>query len=139
MDGLLIAEDPYETVLLMEGVAKELENVEFFRYENTASGWVEEQYARNGTVWVTADSMSMVYEALSSGCDVGILPVVWKKQNSKFIRSERYLLEHGLAVSFKDWQDGGALWQANAPLDEAGRCAEAIIKMMHHNESKVCT
>ena len=125
---------PQETIFLMDEVAKKLENVEFFRYENTASGWVEEQYACNGTVWVTADSISMVYEALSSGCNVGILPVVWKKRNSKFIRSERYLLEHGLAVSFAAWRDGVALWKSNAPLDEAGRCAEAIITMMHKRE-----
>jgi mitochondrial fission protein ELM1 len=128
---------PQETVFLLEELAKKMENIEFFRYENTAPGWVEEQYAANGTVWVTADSMSMVYEALSSGCHVGILPVAWKRRNSKFNRSERSLLEHDLAVSFKDWRDGTALWVSHAPLDEAGRCAGAILKMLRQKENAV--
>lgn len=118
---------PAATIILMEGLAKELENVEFFRYENTASGWVEEQYGGNGTVWVSADSMSMIYEALSAGCNLGIIPVAWKDRNNKFSRSERFLLEHGLVVSFDAWKKGAARWNSREPLDEAGRCAQAIL------------
>jgi uncharacterized protein len=72
--------------------------------------------------------MSMVYEALSAGCHVGILPVVWKRKNNKFSRSEMYLLEHGLVVSFQDWREGTAQWKLHEPLNEAGRCAEEIMR-----------
>jgi len=119
---------PGETVFLVEKIAAELNNVTFFRYENTASGWIEEQYARHRTVWVTADSMSMVYEALSAGCDVGILPVAWKSKKNKFNRSEMYLLEQGLVISFQSWRQGTAQWKVHEPLNEAGRCAEEILK-----------
>jgi uncharacterized protein len=119
---------PGETVGLVERIAAERDNITFFRYENTASGWVEEQYGRNRTVWVTADSMSMVYEALSAGCQVGILPVAWKSKNNKFNRSMTYLLEHGLVISFQAWREGTARWNLHEPLHEAGRCAEEILR-----------
>jgi uncharacterized protein len=119
---------PMETVSLIEKMAESLNNVTFYRYENTESGWVERQYSRNGTVWVTADSMSMVYEALTAGCHVGILPVVWKNEKNKFKRSEKYLLDHGLVVSFRAWREGAAQWDASEPLHEAGRCADEIMK-----------
>jgi uncharacterized protein len=119
---------PEETVALIENMAEQLENVTFFRYQNTEAGWVEREYSRNGTVWVTADSMSMVYEALTAGCRVGILPVVWKNTENKFKRSETYLLDHGLVVSFKAWREGNARWNENEPLHEASRCAYEIVK-----------
>ena len=119
---------PEETVVLVEKIAEHYENITFYRYENTPAGWVEKQYYKNGSVWVTADSMSMVYEALSAGCHVGILPVVWKNQHNKFKRSETYLLEQGLVVSFMDWRAGTARWKLHEPLNEAGRCAEEIMR-----------
>ena len=119
---------PMESVSQIEKLADHLDHVTFFRYENTAPGWVEKQYSKNGTVWVTADSMSMVYEALTAGCHVGILPVAWKNEKNKFKRSERYLLDHGLVVSFKAWKEGEAHWNENKPLDEAGRCADEILR-----------
>jgi uncharacterized protein len=119
---------PMETVTLIEKMTDELDHVKFFRYENTEPGWIEKQYSMNGTVWVTADSMSMVYEALSAGCRVGILPVAWKNENNKFKRSEKYLLDHGLVVSYKAWKEGAAQWNANKPLHEAGRCADEILR-----------
>ena len=119
---------PMETVTLIEKMTHDLDHVTFFRYENTESGWIERQYSANGTVWVTADSMSMVYEALSAGCRVGILPVIWKNEKNKFKRSEKYLLDHGLVVSYQAWKEGAAQWNVNQPLHEAGRCADEIMK-----------
>jgi uncharacterized protein len=119
---------PMETVSLIEKIAQKLENVTFFRYQNTEPGWIEKQYSRNGTVWVTADSMSMVYEALSAGCHVGIIPVAWKNVENKFKRSEKYLLDHDLVVSFKAWKEGNARWNMNEPLHEASRCAYEIVR-----------
>ncbi|MCP3928652.1 MAG: hypothetical protein GY705_06075, partial [Bacteroidetes bacterium] len=75
-------------------ISKDKENVKFYPFQETPPGWVEKEYAKNKTVWVTGDSMSMVYEALSGGCNVGILPVNWKKKESKFVRSERFLIEN---------------------------------------------
>jgi len=122
---------PAETISLIEKIASQFYNVSFFKYQDTESGWVERQYNRNKTVWVTADSMSMVYEALSAGCHVGILPVVWKKKNNKFKRSEKYLLDRGLVVSFASWREGNLSWRQGKPLAEAQRCADEILRVWH--------
>lgn len=100
----------------------------FSGFEETPPGWVEEHYASSRVVWVTADSISMVYEALSAGCCVGILPVEWKKEKNKFKTSGDYLLENGLAVPFASWKQGKAKFTSKSdPLNEAKRCAEEIV------------
>ena len=106
-----------------------MEQVKFFRSEDTPKGWIEEQYALNKTVWVTADSISMVYEALNGGCSVGILPVEWLKQDNKFVRSLAMLREKKMIVEFDDWQTGNQLPEPPAEtFHEAWRCAREILR-----------
>jgi len=121
---------PIETVEMLTAVARVSANIEFIRYEATSPGWIEQQYARSRHVWVTADSMSMVYEALSAGCKVGLLPVEWLSSANKFKRSADYLTAHGLAVVYSAWLSGQqAVGSENdEPLHEARRCAEEIVK-----------
>ncbi len=119
---------PIDTAERIEKMSRGLQNSAFYHFLDTPPGWVEKEYSRNKTVWVTADSMSMVYEALSAGCNVGILPVRWKKKESKFIRSERYLIDRNIVLSYKAWQAGKSNWQLNEPLNEAKKCAEEILR-----------
>lgn len=119
---------PRETVQLLDRLAGEAENVEFFHYKDTKPGWIEEQYERNSVVWVTADSISMVYEALTAGCKVGILPMQWKRKNSKFKKNEDLLVRKGLVVSYLAWVKGGCSWREDIELNEALRCAERILQ-----------
>ncbi len=119
---------PVETVQMLEMLTGEIGNLRFFRFEETASGWIERQYAECMMVWVTADSMSMVYEALSAGCRVGLLPIRWKKKNSKFRQSEEFLSRNGMVVSYLNWLSGREVWPAKEPLNEAKHCAEEILK-----------
>lgn len=120
---------PASCVSRLENLEKELENSRFYRYEKTPAGWVEQQYAASGTVWVTSDSMSMVYEALTAGCNVGLLPVNWKRENSKFARSEAQLLKKKIVFSFEEWKSGKQISEINKePLNEGKRCAEEIVR-----------
>lgn len=119
---------PVDTVMLLEKIGQECDNATFFRAEDTGNGWIEEQYDQNKTVWVTADSISMVYEALSAGCQVGVLPVTWKKNNNKFQRSLTGLSEKKLIILFEEWQAGRAFGQQDVLLDEAASCARAILR-----------
>lgn len=119
---------PQDTTERIENLSENNPNIHFFRFEETPKGWIEKEYSRNKTVWVTADSMSMVYEALSSGCNVGILPVHWKKKTSKFIRSENYLLDKKIVVSLDDWLAKRSHWSLREPLNEAKKCAEEILR-----------
>ena len=119
---------PQETVLLLEEIGRNSINANFFRAEDTPSGWIEEQYETNKTVWVTADSISMVYEALSAGCSVGVLPVKWKKKNNKFQHSLSFLIKENLITPFEKWQKGQQFSNKTINLQEAQRCAEEILR-----------
>ena len=112
-------------------ISKELDilpRVSFVPFSETAPGWVEHKYSTNESVWITADSVSMVYEALSAGCKVGILPVVWRKTNNKFQRSLDYLLDEKLIVTLTQYLQGASEWHDHEPLNEADRCAREILR-----------
>ena len=119
---------PESCTQLITQLAAKYSNCNFFRFEDTEQGWIEKEYAANKYVWVTADSMSMVYEALSAGCNVGLLPVEWKKKDSKFARSEILLIENDVVMAYSKWRQGQAVWKSVAPLNESQRCAEEIVK-----------
>lgn len=120
---------PQETVELIRTLSDEFSNTVFFDYGKTPPGWIETQYDKNKVVWVTSDSISMIYEALTAGCNVGIIPMQWRKRNSKFKINENLLLEQGLVTSFSSWEMGQASWHANIELNEAHRCAERILQI----------
>ncbi len=120
---------PRETVELMREVADDFANVTFFDYKETQQGWIETQYDKSRVVWVTSDSISMIYEALTAGCKVGIIPMQWKKTNSKFKKNEDLLLKKGLVISFSSWEQGNAIRREKIELNEAYRCAERILQI----------
>ena len=111
----------------LTGLCSRHDNAAFFRAEDTPPGWIEEQYHENSLAWVTADSVSMVYEALSAGCRVGILPVRWKRGSNKFQRSLSFLAERKL-VRFYDGASTELPHAGEKPaFNEALRCAAEIL------------
>ncbi len=118
---------PPETVRMLDRLARESTNATFFRYQDTKTGWIEEQYDASSKVWVSADSISMMYEALTAGCKVGILPVEWKR-NGKFKRNEDLLVQKGLVVPYPLWANGCCAWREDININEAQRCAERILR-----------
>ncbi|CAG36954.1 mitochondrial fission ELM1 family protein [Desulfotalea psychrophila] len=121
---------PPETVDDLRGLAAKFSQVEFFHYKDTPAGWVEEQYNCSSVVWVTVDSISMVFEALTAGCQVGLLPVEWKKKGSKYQKSEQFLLDENYVISFADWQAGHSWQEGITVLNEAKRCAGLIMEKL---------
>lgn len=119
---------PDETAASLKALAADFGNAQFVPFSDTGPGWIEKEYAANQTVWVTADSMSMVFEALSAGCRVGLLPVAWKSQHNKFQLCEDDLNKKGYTVSFSEWEKGKASWALSRPLNEARRCAKEILR-----------
>ena len=120
---------PADACQLLEEMAAGMEKVSFFRSTETPAGWVEEQYALNTKVWVTGDSISMIYEALTAGCSVGILPVHWKQRDNKFQTSIDLLTGKELVIEYEKWLAGAPMEPLlQEPLNEAHRCAEEILQ-----------
>ncbi len=121
---------PKETAQKISSMSKNYDNVMFYDFKDTQPGWVEKEYNRSRYVWVTADSISMVYEAIGSGCRVGIIPVEWLKQNSKFTRSEKYLKDMGIVISIENYFSGNTGWKHEGEFNQAELCAEEIIRRL---------
>ena len=82
-------------------------------------------FQKAGTVWVSEDSMAMVYESLSTGAAVGILSVP-KKPGSRLAGVASSLSEKKLVTLFADWSRGQALSPPALPLSESARCALTV-------------
>lgn len=117
---------PESTAERLQAICSTNENAKFYHFRDTRRGWVEQEYARSTYSWVTVDSMSMVYEALTMGCLVGLLPLQWKKDN-KFKRSMNSLVERKIAMPFAHWQAGEEMIPSPKPFNEAKRCAQEIV------------
>lgn len=94
----------------------------------TDSGWLPAQLAQCTQAWVSEDSVSMVYESLSSGAQVGLLRVP-VKQNNRITRGVQALLHNKQLATVKDLGQGGSLPLAQAPLQEADAVAEAVLAL----------
>lgn len=118
---------PQVTVERMRHITNNADNAQFFDYKDTLKGWVEEQYNQCATVWVTSDSISMLYEALSSGCRVNVIEMSWNKNTSKFKRNEDLLIAKSLITPFSSWERGEVKETVLSQLNEAQRCADYIL------------
>ena len=92
----------------------------------TGPDWLPTQLARAEQVWVTADSVSMVYEALTAGASVGVLEVP-RKHASRVSRGLEQLAAGGWVTPFADWMPHRPLYRPPETFNEAERCARWII------------
>lgn len=94
--------------------------------ERTPPGWLEQELAQAGRAWITPDSVSMVYEALTAGARVGLFELPPKRRLTRVARGILSLREDGRVAGFADWRAGRPLPPAQ-PLDEATRCARHLL------------
>lgn len=94
--------------------------------EKTDAAWLPEQLARASYVWVTEDSVSMVYEALSSGANVGLLPVPRKNRSSRVLLGVDQLASSGHVLPYDPSVCDLKEFTSQPPLNEADRIAQLI-------------
>ncbi|MCA9074309.1 MAG: mitochondrial fission ELM1 family protein [Planctomycetaceae bacterium] len=100
-------------------------NITIIPASETPTGWVEEQLTTAGTVFVTEDSVSMVYEALSANADVGLLHVP-RRRTSRVIRGVDRLAESRVVIPFAEWMESQFKHRQPCVLQEADRCAGIV-------------
>lgn len=93
----------------------------------TDPDWLPAQLARAGQAWVTADSVSMVYEALTAGAAVGVLDVP-RQHSSRVSRGLENLVAEGWITPFADWRQTLRLHRLPGLFNEAERCAQWIVE-----------
>ncbi len=101
-------------------------NLKLVPVEETSPDWLTERLGRTPRVWVTEDSASMVYEALSSGAAVGLLTLEVINPGRVSRGIEQLVKEHWV-TRYDQWINGKALPKPKAPLNEAKRCAKLVL------------
>jgi mitochondrial fission protein ELM1 len=110
---------------------KECPSIDVVPVEETPRGWVAEKLAGATAVWVTRDSVSMIYEALGSGAPVGLLKMISLKgtvaPSSRVAKGIEMLEDDGWATPFDTWKETGIL-KSKGALVEVDRVAELLVK-----------
>lgn len=99
--------------------------------QDTTPAWLQNALAHAKQIWVTRDSVSMVYESLTTGVQVGILdmPAKSAKSVTRVRRGIDQLVNDGYLLTLPVWlQDTTAAPYSQEPLSEATRVADAILQ-----------
>ena len=102
-------------------------NLSYKPYADSGRDWLAQQLEHSATTWVSTDSVSMLYEALTSGSKVGLLDVPIK-QPSRIVDGIQKLIDAGMLTRFNDWANGIELKYAKAGFNESARCAKLVLQ-----------
>ena len=103
----------------LKRLENEIPNLTIFPHQDTKPGWLAGKLSTAAEVWVTEDSVSMVYEALTGGAKVGVLEMPRLKPDARVIRGLESLKAEGYLIG------NGA--RKMERLAEADRCAAVIL------------
>ena len=102
-------------------------NLDYIDYSRCPPNWLAEALVSADSTWVTPDSVSMVYEALSAGCGVGVLQLALRKHN-KLSRNLDRLSARGDLKRFADWNSSAPLPKPRRIYAENLRCAARLLE-----------
>ena len=115
---------PASTSSVLKSIKKN--NCVYHPCKTTGPGWVAGQLATAGNVWVSADSMSMIYESLTAGAPTGVLSVPERRRDRITEKTGQLILENRV-TSFQRWQQQEVLHASEHSLNEAERCARSLL------------
>lgn len=113
-----------------EALSKELHGRygnRFQPWQNCPPGWLAQRLASTETVWVSEDSVSMLYEALTAGCRVGLLTLPGRDEKSRVMRGIQELVRANIVTRFEEWAAGERLLPVAPGFNEAARAAEWLL------------
>lgn len=95
-------------------------HLHIFPVEHTPQGWIFEEMQKAEAVWVTEDSVSMIFEALTAGCKVGVIEI-------DRLKSDRItqMIDKLLSLPYLGESQQSLI---NLQLNEADRIAHVLLK-----------
>ena len=103
-------------------------NSKFTPYSNTDENWVKTRMKIASRVWVTQDSISMIYEALSSGSEIGLISLSSINPSSRALKSIQSLLEEKLITINQKLDEN--IVKRTKYFNESERCADLILSKL---------
>lgn len=95
--------------------------------EEVSRDWLPEQLKNHATIWVSEDSISMIYEAVTSAAKVGLLQLDRKRKNRVTMCVDN-LIHDGCVTPWTQWQTTGNLVEPPEIISESDRAAQAILR-----------
>jgi uncharacterized protein len=102
-------------------------NINVLSFAETDSKTIREFIFKAGNIWVSVDSISMIYESLSSGAAVGLLDLEQKKKN-RVVDAISALINEKQLTTFAMWQNMHKLTKPSFEFNESERCASLLLK-----------
>jgi len=102
-------------------------NITVVPHAQTAPDWLPQQFMAAEEAWITADSTSMLSEAITAGARTGVLPLPARRPDSRVVRSVQSFADAGIVTLFSAWQNSGWPSHEAVRLHEAARCADEIL------------
>lgn len=99
--------------------------VTFASHQETSGDWLPQQLLASSEAWISPDSSSMLYEALSAGCHVGTLPLTPLK--SRLATAHQSLVNDDWVTAFDPKSAQTPIPAPPAILRETARCAELLL------------
>lgn len=107
-------------------LAQRLPQCELVPHGQTTATWLPAKLSQTAQIWVTEDSVSMIYEALSSGAQVGLLSLPRRQNESRVLAGLEQLDDDGFVTSLTHWQRHQEMKTPPEILREADRCASLV-------------
>nr|NIW45241.1 hypothetical protein [Gammaproteobacteria bacterium]NIX56424.1 hypothetical protein [candidate division Zixibacteria bacterium] len=129
----LIADSPRTPISFADKIASlRAENASYKSWKHVGRDWLPSRLREAGYVWVSEDSVSMVYEALTAGAATGILKVNGNRAGKISGNIER-LKSKGFISDYETWLVSDDLSPPPEALDEAARSAEWLLQRLESN------
>ncbi|MEX2961716.1 mitochondrial fission ELM1 family protein [Microbulbifer sp. TYP-18] len=128
MPGDWIVSDSRRTPL---GVLERLRGSggKIFHWRDCPPDWLAEQLAQAERIWVTGDSISMLFEALQSRAQVGVIALPSRRRNNKVRAAVQRLLDQEMLVDALALEQGECIKAVpREPLAQQRLCARALLR-----------
>lgn len=114
---------PEHTLLEVRNIAP---HAKVWADNETPQGWVAQQLQQASQVWVTEDSISMIYESLTAGAQVGVFAVP-RLQKDRITQAVDDLAAQEKLVLFNQWQQNQQMADKQS-FCEAQRAAQWLLE-----------
>jgi len=100
-------------------------NLDYQPFLPDQSEWLPEKLLLSRTVWVTPDSVSMIYEALTAQAQTALFDLAISRKNKpgRVARSIQHLIDQHYVTSFGQWQQSHEYQPLPEKIWEADRAA----------------
>ncbi len=109
-------------------------SVELVTHDSVSPDWLPLTMPTMSEVWVTQDSVSMLYEALTAGAATGVIELP-AKGITRVTRGVSKLIDEGVVLKSSHLAPDHRPKVATVVLAEAQRCADVIVERWFSNAS----